>query len=410
MAFVFAIVGAGGIALLKGINVLVTSLQFYPFTQSVSFELATIPLFILMGLLLFEVGVGDEIFRAIRAWVGHISGGLAASVTVSAAVMGTITGSSSAAVAVLAKIAYPEMRKFRYDQELAFGVTACTSTLACLIPPSVTLVYLAMLAEESIGKVLIAGFLPGVLSAMVYIGMIVIRCRLNPRLGPPSPRASWRERFTTLRYLLPAVSMLVIIIVGIYKGVFTASEAAGAGTVVALVTVLARKSLSWRVVKASVLETCRLTLMIMVLIVSIKFFTQFMVYSGVSQIFTQWAVGVPNRFVTLLFMFIVYFVLGAIIGPIGMAMLTIPVFAPVVKEMGFSMIWFLICVQKMVEVGLITPPVCTNIYIAQAVVKDTPTLMAVRSTFWFLICDFCTLILYVLFPQIILYLPERMAG
>jgi tripartite ATP-independent transporter DctM subunit len=408
MAIAFGVVGVGGIALVKGVTALKVILAFFPFTAATSFDLSVIPLFIIMGLLLFESGIGDQIFSAVRAWVGHLPGGLAASVIGTCALFGTITGSSSAATAVVGKMSYPQMRRARYQKGLAVGAIAAGGPLASMIPPSIVLVYVAILAEVSIGKVLVAGFIPGIIEAAVFIIMIVTRVKINPSLAPSTPAVPWRQRFTSLRYLMPAVIMFVIIIVGIYKGVFTPSEAGGVGTGVAFAIVLAMRKLNWPVLRSVLLETCRLTAMIMVLLVTIKFFTQFMIYSGVAEAFSRLALSLPSPSMTLILMFLVYLVLGCIVGSMGMVVITVPIFLPIVSQMGYDPIWFCILVAKMCEIAMITPPVAINLYIAQGIAQDVSGTQAIKGVLWFIVCDILTVFLFVAFPKIILFVPNMM--
>ncbi len=378
------------------------------FSTVASFEWSVIPLFTLMGVIFFECGVGKEIFSTVRQWLGHITGGLAAATSGACALLGTMTGSGWATAAVMSKIAYPEMRRYGYQPDLALAVCASSATVAMLIPPSIVLVVLAILAEVSVGKVLLAGFIPGILSMALYMIMILVRARLNPTLGPPLPVASWRSRLIGLRYLLPVMIMMITIIGGIYFGIFTATEAAGAGSTVAFIVVIAMRRLTWARLKTIILETVRLSVMIMlILMTAMGLFTIFLTVSKLTLDFAGLALSFPSPWMTLLLMFFVMFIFGMFIGT-PLAYVTIPLFTPVIISLGYDVIWFIILIVKMIEVGAITPPVAISLFISRDIVKEVPIGRAYKSVLWFIAADVVTVLILVVFPQIVLFLPATM--
>ncbi|MFC1534106.1 TRAP transporter large permease [Thermodesulfobacteriota bacterium] len=406
----FLTVGVGGIVTLRGVNAALGVVKIFPFHNTAEFGLAVLPLFIMMGLIFSECGVGEEIFASIKYWLGHFPGGLAAATTAACAAIGTTTGSAAAATVLMGKVAYPEMRRFGYDKGLSVGVIASAGTIAMMIPPSLMVVVYAILAEQSVGKLLIAGFIPGVVSAAMYIGMIVIRVKLNPALGPVSEPASWKLRFSSLKYLLPVLIMFLVILGGIYFGVFTPTEAGGIGVVTAFIIVIVSKRLNWTRLKLIILDTCRMTVLVMILLLGISFMTQFLTFSEVTFAFADLALKFPSPLMTLFLMFVIYIVLGMFISGTGMVMISVPIFVPVILSLGYDPIWFGILVIKMCEVAAITPPVCIGVYIAQGVIKEVSIETAIKGTLWFLAMDFITLCLFIIFPEIITVLPNLMAG
>lgn len=385
-------------------------IRLFSITAIDSFELSVIPLFIFMGLIISYCRVGEDIFAAMRQWMGHLRGGLAVATTAACAAMGTCTGSSQATAATMSEMAYPEMRRYGYDSELAAGVVAASGTIAAVIPPSITIVLYGVIAQLRVGPVLIAGFMAGIVSALIYMIMIVGRVTLNPRLAPTLPLAPWRLRLTSLRYLIPPVVMFFIIIGGMYKGVFTATEAGGMVALAALVIVLAMRRLTWSRLRKAILETCRITVMITLMFIGIYIFTRFLIYSGVILAFADLALTFPSALITLFLMLAVYIILGMFLGTLGMLMITTPIFVPAIVALGYNSIWFGIIAIKMCEIAWITPPVALNVYIVQSATKELSLERAFKAILPFLACDIITLMLFIAFPEIILFLPKLMRG
>ena len=407
-----AVVGLIGIAIVKGMEAAFAAASSFPFFHAANFTMSVVPLFILTGLLLFACGIGEEIFVALRQWLGHFPGGLAASTSAACAVMGTCTGSSIATTALMAKVAYPQMRHYKYAPSLSFGVVASSGTLASIIPPSVIVVIYGIIANQSIGDLLIAGLIPGFVSAAIYMVMIVIRAKINPRLGSALPPASWRTRFVSLRYLIPAVIVFITIVGGIYSGVFTATEAGGMAVVAVMAIVLITRRLTWSRFKDSLLETVRLTVMVMALIVCVSFFTRFLTYVGLTLAFSKLALQFPSPLITLALIFLVYLILGMFIDASGMMMIATPIFVPVIITLGYDPVWFGILVIKMNEVAMISPPLGGNVFIAQGIIGDKEITLekAFKAIVPFIICDLITLCLFIAVPQIITFLPNMMHG
>lgn len=410
IAFATFVVGFFGIVVVLGSDAAFGAIRIFLFGFVASFNWALIPFFVFMGVLLFESGLSDKFFDALAAWLGHLPGGLAMATTASCAAMGTCTGSSTAASAIMAKMAYPQMRRYGYDKGLAIAVIAATASLAAVIPPSIPLVVYAMLAEVSVAKELIAGILPGIVSAIVYMIVIGVICKRNPRLGPPQPPKPWRERFIALRLLTPVVVMFLVICGGIMAGVFTASEAGGIGSLVAIIIVLVSRRFKWSMLKRALLETARFSSMIMLLITGFTILAQFMTYVGLTTSIANYALIIPNPLITLIVMIIIYVFMGMFIGVAGVLFIVTPIFIPTVIGLGYDPIWFGLIVLKLIELALITPPVSENVFVAVGIVKDVSVPVVYRALIWFYVCDFITLALYIAFPQIILFIPNLVLG
>ncbi len=405
-----AVVGGFGVLCLKGARAAWVVAYVNSFSSIADFALSTIPLFVFMGVILIECGIGDEIFTAMRQWLGHVPGGLAVATTAACAALGTCTGSSQAATAVMARMAYPEMRKYGYQPELAFGVVAASGTIAAMIPPSIEIVVYGTMAKLGVGRVLIAGFTGGIVSALIYMAMMVGRVMLNPSLAPRLPPAPWRSRFISLRYLIPPLVMLVIITGGMYKGVFTPTEAGGVGALVAFIVVLVMRRLTWSRLRKAILETCEVTVMILLMLIGVIFLTRFLIYSKVIFAFTKLALIFPNPLITLFLVLIVYIILGMFLDAMGMLMITTPILVPAIRALGYDPVWFGIIVIKMCQIAWLTPPVALNVFVTQTITEELPLERGFKAVLPFLACDILTLLLFIAFPQIILFLPNLMAG
>ncbi len=404
-AIAFFTCGFFGMVIMGGFGQAIGLTQVVPFFAVSSFDWIVIPLFMMMGVILFETRIGEEIFKALGHWLGQLAGGMAAATSGACAFIGTMTGSGFATSALMSKIAYPEMRKFGYQPALSLVVCCASSTAAMMIPPSILMVLYGVVGEVNIGDVLLVGFIPGFMSMGIYIVMILIRCHFNPSLGPPAPPVPWRERFKALRYLIPAMVMMVTIVGGLFIGVFTASEAAGVGTFIAFTLALVMRRVSWKGLKGITTETARIAVLVMVIIVCVRYFTRFLNLTGVTLDITRIALGLPTRWITLAMMMGVYFIFGMFIGSTLMY-ITVPIFVPVIIALGFDPVWFGILTIKMSEMGTVSPPVCNSLFIAVSIIQEVPIEKAYVAVIWFLVCDAIALGLLIAFPQISLVVPQ----
>jgi len=405
IAFAGFVAGFIGLLALYGWVPSVAILRAQPFAQSIKYGLSVIPLFVLMGYFGYYAAVGEEIFNAAQQWVGQLRGGLAMATTLGCAFFGAISGSSTAAAAMFSKLAIPEMDKHKYDKGLSLGTVAASGTLATLIPPSTNIVIYGSLTEQSIGKLLIAGILPGIVSAIFYCLMIYFRCLINPKLGPPGVRTPLKEKFISLRPLWAVIVVFIAVIGGLYIGVFTPTEAGGIGAASIFVIALLRRKLDWRKIRDAVLETARVSCMIFFVIIGIKIFTTLVVATGLTENLVQIALSLPPSLL-LIGILAVYVVFGCFIGVLGMLVTTLPFVFPIMIAAGFDAIWFGIIVIKLCEVAMITPPIGINGFVTSNVTGE-PVERVFKSIIPFFMVDILTIVFLIFFPQIILFLPNR---
>lgn len=379
-----------------------------PHSKSVVYALSVLPMFILIGFIAYHAGLTHSLFAAARAWFGWVPGGLAVASVFATAGFAAVSGASTATAAVFSRVAIPHMLAAGYDRRLAAGVVAAGGTLASLIPPSAILVIYAIIVEESVGKLIIAGFLPGVVSALIYAALIIGQCTLKPELGRAIPSPPMAERWKTLPGTIPIFLVVAIIFWAMMSGKATPTEAGALGAFIILVVAIYH-GMRWKALRDALLETAKLTVMIFALIWGILVFVRFLGYTGVPQEFAEWLTGLPLPPVVVMILILLgYAVLGMFMDAIGMLLLTLPVVYPAVIELGYSPIWFGIIVVKMCEVCLITPPVGLNCYVVAAVRPDIPLMDVFRGIAPFFCADVATVALFLAFPGIVTWLPDLM--
>ncbi|MGQ0662809.1 MAG: TRAP transporter large permease [Pseudomonadota bacterium] len=374
-----------------------------------SYSLMVIPLFIALGSLAAASGITTDLFSAFYRWFGRISGGIAVATIATCASMAAITGSGVAVAAAMTRIALPELRRFKYSEELSVGAIATGGTIAIMIPPSITLVIYAVFAEQSVGKLLIAGVLPGLLTSLFYALLIVVRCYFNPALGPSGPIFSRREKLAAAPSVLPFLSIVVAIIVGMLTGVWTPVEAAAIGVVLVLLMGLWRRSQTLRTLLEGFMDAAVTSASVLVVVIGSLVFSNFLAVSGVSEIVTEGILALDLSPVALFSMFIfVYLVLGCLMEVTSILALTIPLFMPVVKAVGWDPVWFGVVVVSMMEVAAVTPPVGLNLYAVKATAPDVPLATIYRGAFQFWLMNIVVVLLLYMYPEIALYLPNMM--
>lgn len=411
VGFAAATVGLVGITLLKGWTAGAGIAGFLPFTVTASFEFSVIPMFIIMGYFAHYGGITRDLFATGRQWFGHFPGGLAIATTFGAAGFGACCGASTAAAAVMGKVAIPEMERYRYDPKLASGSVASAGLLAAMIPPSVIMVIYGVVTEQSVGSLLIAGIIPGVVQAILMSATIYVWCRLNPSLGPALPPATWKERITSLKGTWGMLLLALTLIGGIYAGLFTPTEAGGIAAFVSLLIAVASRQLTWRNFKQAVLDTGRTTGMIFVVLIGILIFLRFLALSRTIQFFVNAFMSMPvPPLGTVIIIIFIYLVLGMFVSPTGMMMLTVPAFFPVMVQLGYDPIWFGILVCSLCELAFITPPVAMNLYAVKAVAPHISTEDITKGILPFLGMFVVFLALLIAFPQMATWLPATMKG
>jgi C4-dicarboxylate transporter, DctM subunit len=399
---------------LRNFNVALSALSDTPFVFAASWDLSAIPMFLLMGAIAGNSGIGTALFRAAHAWFGALPGGLAVATNWACAGFGAASGSSVAAAAVMARLAVPEMLKQKYDKGLATGVCASGGTLDALIPPSITFVIYGVFAEVSVPKLLIAGILPGLLTAAVYMIMIMVRCSLDPSLAPPvafADRAAlWRERRASLAGIWPILVLIVGVIGGLYAGVMTPTEGGAVGATLAAVIGIAQRKLTLAGFLDALEDAMATTAQLFFVGIGAILYTKFLALSGTADMFKQligqWAL---DPLLLVIAVSVVYIILGTFMDPLGMILLTIPVFVPMFASLDLDLVWLGVLVVKYIGISLLTPPVGFNIYVvASATDNSIPLQTIYRGCYWFLGCEVVIMALLIAFPQISLFLPNLM--
>ncbi|MFA6264390.1 MAG: TRAP transporter large permease subunit [Pseudolabrys sp.] len=402
-----AAIGIVGSYILTGFTATVAQVGMNAWEESTDFILIALPMFVLMGQLVFHLRLAEDLYDAVQKWLGRLPGGMAITAVVASAVFGAVTGVSSASVATMGAMTMPEMRRYKYDEALASGSIAAAGTLAILIPPSVLMIVYGIWTETSIGALFIAGMIPGILLTLAFAILIYVRCWLRPEMGPIGPRYSWRERFGSLRKLLPIIAIFFVVIGGIYVGAFTPTEASAIGVIGVLIVGLFMRRLNAACFKDSLIDTGTTTGMIFAIIIGGHLIGRFLVLTDVTSGLVTW-IGDSglNRYVILSLFVLMYLVLGALLDVWGMLILTLPFVFPVMMSLKFDPVWFGIFVVLMTELALITPPVGINVYVMHGIAPEVGLTTIFRGTlpFVFVILAFVSLI--TVFPQIVLWLPS----
>ncbi len=374
-----------------------------------SYGLSVVPLFILMGLMVDRGGMARELYRAAYSFLGHRKGGLAMSTIVACGMFSAICGSSLATAATMSKVSMPEMRRYKYDDSLATASIAAGGTLGILIPPSVILVIYGLITNASVGKLFIAGILPGIVGVLFYLGAVLFVVSRNPDAGPAGEKSTWGERLIALRDVWTTLGLFIFVIGGIYVGAFTPTEAAGMGAAGAIAIAYFRGALTWAVLLDVARETTLTTAKLFLVVFGAMVFSNFVNRAGLPDALLDIALGFDFSPLGVIFMILlIYLLLGCVFESLSMILLTVPIFAPLVQGLGFDLIWFGILVVVATEISLITPPIGMNVFVLKGVLKDVSVRTIFRGVTPFWIADIFRIILLALVPGIALLLPSMM--
>ncbi len=399
--------GVGGLAMIIG---LIPSLSLFGTTvmQSVvTYDLSIIPLFILMGALASRSGLSQELYDAFNAWLGGFRGGLALATVGACGAFAAICGSSVATAATMSKVALPEMKKYRYSDSMATGSVAAGGIIGILIPPSVILVLYGLLTESSIGDLFIAGFLPGILTILVFMIVISIVTRLHPDSGPAGEKSTWKQKLNATLKTWAITALFATVIGGIYFGVFTPTEAAGVGAFGALFIAFSRKRLNREMMKETLLETGQTSAMIFTILIGAITLNNLVIFSGLANALADFVSGLDMSPATvMLIILLMYLIMGCFLDALAMILLTVPIFYPIVLDLGYDPIWFGIIVVMVVELGLITPPIGMNVFVIKGMVQSVPLVSIYKGVLPFVIGQVVLIIAVFLIPEIALWLPE----
>ncbi|XOT96209.1 TRAP transporter large permease [Alcaligenes pakistanensis] len=409
IAWGMLLVGTLGFAFFTGMEAALSMAAQTSYDTAMSYSFTVLPLFILMGNLVNASGLSKDLYKAAHAFIGHLRGGLAMATIVACGAFSALCGSSMATTAAMGRVAMPNMRKYNYDDRLATGSIAAGGTLGILIPPSVMMVVYGILTETDIGKLFAAGFLPGMVAMLMYLITVMIITAINPNLGRPGEKASWRERFEATKGVMAITVLFVVIMGGIYGGVFTPTEAAGIGAAATFLLTLKRRGWQPRMYLTVLIEAAQTTAIMFALVIGALVFTNFLTVAGLPNQLLGFIQGIDvSPIVVILIICAIYLVLGCFLETMSMVMLTVPIFYPIVASLGFDLVWFGIIVVVAAEISLITPPLGLNIFMIKNVMPDVPLGTIIRGVTPFVMMDILRLLLLVFVPWIVLVIPNSM--
>jgi C4-dicarboxylate transporter DctM subunit len=406
LAFAMAIIGVSGYALIVGpgpaVNILAN--DFYDALES--YSLTVVPLFVLMGQIAFNAGIAKRLYDSANKFLGHIPGGLAMATVAGATVFKAICGSIVATCATFASVAVPEMDRFGYSKKLSTGIVATVGTLGVLIPPSVTLILLGLITQQSIGKLFMAGVIPGLMLSFFFAVVIFGWARINPKIGPASQRYTWGARMSSLPAVIWPIVIFLVIIGGLMKGFFTPTEAGSIGTFAVLILCIAKGDIGFAGIKLSIIEALRTSCMVLLIVASSNVLGHFIAVTNIPDIVAQWVVTLPlNRHIIMSIIFLIYLLGGSFIDDLAFMILATPIFFPAILQMGYDPIWACIMVSLTVCVGSVIPPVAMCVFVVKNITK-VPMSVIYAGVYPFLIALIFCIILLFIFPQLILYLPS----
>lgn len=402
-------VGFVGLLLILPGQAAMAKMAIAPFELVSSYTFATLPLFLLMGHVLLATGQGGEIFKVARKWFGRMPGGLAMATVVGCAAFGAVSASAIATAVTMSLVALPEMKKAKYDTALANGSVAAGGPIGGLIPPSATLIIYGIITENSIAKLFVGGIIPGIMIAGSYLLMIGIRCWLKPELGPPGERVPFLDKIKVLKDVWELLLLVVFSIGGLTIGLFTATEAGAVGAFGAFVSAIIRNKLTWAKTKEAFLEAMKSTGMIYAVLIGAMIFNYFMAASNLPAQLSNWVASfdLPPIGIMIIIV-IIYLVLGALMDEPSIQLLTLPIFYPLLMNLGFDPIWFGVVQCKLLNIGMIAPPVGISVFVIAGLDKTVPITTVYRGVLWFLLCDIVTMAIVIIWPQTVTWLPYLM--
>jgi C4-dicarboxylate transporter, DctM subunit len=406
MAFAMAIIGITGYVLMISPNAALSMLANDFYDSLDSYGMTVIPLFVLMGQIVFNSGVARRLYDGTHRLVGHIPGGLALATVIGATMFKAMCGSMAATVATFASVAVPEMDRYGYSKKLSTGIVASVGTLGLLIPPAGTLIFLGIITQQSIGKLFIAGILPGILLALLFITVIMGWARISPGIAPPSKKYSWGDRVKGLPDLVWPVIVFVIMIGGLLKGFFTPTEAGAVGLFVVLVITIAKREITFKGIVKSTNEALRTSVMIILLIAASMMLGHFVAVTDIPAKISVLLTSLPvHRHITLCIIFVVYLIGGTFIDDLAFMILATPIFFPTMTRLGYDPIWLCIMISVVIGIGCIIPPVAICVFIVKNITK-VPIGIIYKGVYPFLISLVLCMLLMFIFPRIVLYLPS----
>ena len=409
VGFLLALLGFIGFSYLASLGAGANLIAKDFFSNFSAYSLTVIPMFIFMGQIAFYSGTSQRLYDFAYKMVGQLRGGLAMATAVACAGFAAICGSTNATAATMGTVALPAMKKYHYDPKLATGSVAAGGSLGILIPPSVVFIVYGVMTQQSIGKLFVAGILPGILLTGLFVVTIYILCRWNSRLGPAGPRVSLKEKLASLSELIETVILFTLVMGGLFTGFFTPTEAGAVGAGGALVVALVRKQLTWDGFKNSILDTTKISCMVMLIVTGAAVFGHFLAVTRIPFNLATWVGGLPISPTAIIGLIILmYLIGGCFIDSLALILLTVPIFFPVITALGFDPIWFGVIIVLVTQIGVISPPLGTNVYIIKGVAGDVPLSTIFKGVSPFLAAMVVCTAIIVAFPQVALFLPNLM--
>jgi C4-dicarboxylate transporter DctM subunit len=401
------IIGFFGLLLILPVQAALAKMAIAPYDLVSSYTFATLPMFLLMGHVLLATGQGGTLFTVAKKWFGRVPGGLAMATVAGCAAFGAVCASSIATAVTLGLVAIPEMKKAKYDGGFANGTVAAGGTIGSLIPPSGFMIIYGILTENSIAKLFVGGIIPGIIVSISYIIMIGIRCLIKPEIGPPGEKVSIKEKLKSLQDIWEIIALGAVSIGGLLIGVFTSTEAGAVGAFGAFLSAIARGKLTWAKTKEAVLETMKTAGMIYAVLIGATLFNYFMAASNLPEHLFNWITSFNlSPMGVMTFLVIIYIIMGALMDETSTQLLTIPIFYPLILKLGFDPIWFGVLQARLLQIGMIAPPVGINVFVIAGLDKTIPMATVYKGVLWFLFMDMITLAVFMIWPQTILWLPS----
>ena len=409
VSFAMVVVGFFGFAYVVSFHAALNMIAADLWSTFSKYGLTVIPLFIFMGYLAFNAGIAERLYDAAYKWMGHWRGGLAIATIGADELFAAICGSNTATAATMGAVALPQMEKYNYDTRLSSGAVVTGGTLGTVMPPSVVLIIIGLQTEQSIVKLFLAGIIPAIVLGLLFVVTIVVLCRLYPEFGPAGPKTSLREKGKALFGVIEAITIFVLVIGGLYAGLFTPTEAGAVGVFFTLVVSVATRRLSWKGLMNSIGETLKISCMVFMLVAGAIIFGRFLAVTRLPFLVADFAAALPvPRFAILALVLIIYLIGGCFMDSLGFLVLTIPIFFPLGVALGFEPIWYSILLTMVTTMGAITPPVGVNIYVVKALAPDIKLGTIFQSVSFFLMACIISIIILILFPQLVLIIPNAM--
>ncbi len=401
------LVGFVGMWVLISQAAAIVKIGLIPFEIMASFELAVLPLFLLMAQIIFAAGLSRDLYDVAAKWLGRFRGGVAIATIAGCAGFAAVSASSLATAVTMGLVALPEMKRLGYDPSLSTGSVAAGGTIGQLIPPSAGLITYGIITQTSIGKLFLAGLIPGILEALFYMGTITVLCMRNPALGPRGPRYSMKERLASFVGCWEMIGLIILVLGGLVIGLFTPTEAGAVGAFGAIAFSMIRRRLTWVNFKKALVATMKTTGMLYGILIGAFLFKYFLAVTTIPTLLADYVGGLalPPMVIIVLVM-LVYVGLGCVMDALAMILLTIPIFFPLAMGLGFDAIWFGIIIVRMTEIGLITPPIGMNVYAISGIVPDVPVTTIFRGVIPFLIADILHVALLLFVPAVVMFLPN----